>query len=119
MNTRLLRRIQKRILKEPENFYMPTWHCGTAHCIGGWAAVLSAPKNEPFDFSSYEFENAIKFLKLNSVKNDTDLLFCSRWPNKYSMPYNLALRYENRAKAAQIAAELIDYFIECKGNMRT
>ena len=52
MNIRLLRRIQKQILKEPRQFHMEglytnnlPWkipNCGTAACIFGWGIALKA-----------------------------------------------------------------------------
>lgn len=65
LNIRLLRRVQKQILKEPRQFLMSNWfvdegedaefpgndiakkipNCGTAACMAGWTISLSAKKN--------------------------------------------------------------------------
>jgi len=48
---RLLRRIQKHILKEPHRLAMRSWaapsqevRCGTVGCIAGWAVMLTTPR---------------------------------------------------------------------------
>jgi hypothetical protein len=38
----LLERIADIVLADPERLYMVGWHCGTSHCIAGWAQVLAA-----------------------------------------------------------------------------
>ncbi|MEB8381463.1 hypothetical protein NYW84_10485 [Acinetobacter junii] len=39
----LLDQIREKILENPEHFNMSSWHshCGTSHCIAGWAQVLT------------------------------------------------------------------------------
>jgi len=45
MNVELLRKVQEQILADPKSFDMGDFQrdteCGTAYCIGGWAAKLS------------------------------------------------------------------------------
>jgi hypothetical protein len=36
----LLRRILTQITECPESLDMSDWHCGTAHCLAGWAVTL-------------------------------------------------------------------------------
>lgn len=39
LNVDLFRRVQDRILADPEVFDMGVWHCGTTMCLGGMAIV--------------------------------------------------------------------------------
>lgn len=50
MNVELLRKIAAVIQEKPDEFDMKDFNaslhdCGTTHCIGGWAAVLSGVTN--------------------------------------------------------------------------
>ena len=119
MNVRLLRRIQKQILKEPRQFYMDTWfkeaawkgkknpNCGTAACIGGWAIALSLSitPREASGFTAPE-KRAMEALKLTS--RQADLLFQPNWwPRKF----------RRRASTnPQQAIARIEHFIRTKGN---
>lgn len=38
---RLLRRIQQHMLRYPKMYRQDQWHCGTAMCVAGLAAILS------------------------------------------------------------------------------
>jgi hypothetical protein len=33
--------IANEVMACPSNLRMDKWHCGTTHCIGGWACVIS------------------------------------------------------------------------------
>lgn len=39
----LIIKISNQVLEHPDTLYQKKWHksCGTAHCIAGWATVLS------------------------------------------------------------------------------
>ena len=37
----LLQKIAKKVTEEPSCLHMSSWHCGTAHCIAGWACELA------------------------------------------------------------------------------
>ena len=37
----LLQKIAKMITEDPSCLHMGSWHCGTAHCISGWACELA------------------------------------------------------------------------------
>ena len=37
----LLQKIAKKVTKDPSCLDMSSWHCGTAHCIAGWACELA------------------------------------------------------------------------------
>lgn len=36
----LLRQVVNKILECPGEWDQKTWHCGTKHCVGGWAQIL-------------------------------------------------------------------------------
>lgn len=40
MNIRNFERVLDIIKKDPDNWNQHTWHCGTKHCLAGWAQVL-------------------------------------------------------------------------------
>lgn len=65
MNRANLQLVRDRIADEPpENFSMRVWHCGTAHCIGGWAQLLGG-------YATVDFLtrcNAMEFLDLTRVQ---------------------------------------------------
>ncbi|WP_334069806.1 hypothetical protein [Acinetobacter colistiniresistens] len=44
----LLDQIREKILANPEHFNMSSWHshCGTSHCIAGWAQVLTTQETD-------------------------------------------------------------------------
>ena len=37
----LMKSIAETVLERPGSLRMDKWHCGTAHCVAGWACVLS------------------------------------------------------------------------------
>ena len=94
MNTKLLRRIQKQILKEPRQFDMIglfnttlPWkipNCGTAACIAGWALCLSKHVTpEIADRSGLAtLINAQRLLRLRQSEA-TRLFFLEGWPEKF------------------------------------
>lgn len=141
MNVRLLRRIQKQILKEPKQFEMHQWfvfqgvnvpNCGTTACIGGYAIALST-KQTPLeaarhistkqfgktkcdlsDRSKQKVETTARNL-LGLTEEQGDRLFLEPdWPYKY--------RYNSRGEAivtpkakARNAVRRIDLFISTNG----
>lgn len=106
MNIRLLRRIQEKILAEPENFNMRTWTCGTAHCIGGWACVLSGKVEE--DTSVIEMEDLLGM-------DDDSLFFTDTWDYPYGQDYEQARTLKDRA---QIASNYIDHLIDIESKKK-
>lgn len=139
MNLKLLRKVQKAILAEPEHFDMDSWFrgcgvgdtCGTAACISGHALVcayVAKRKNKSLALAVRHFS------KLEERGVDTDdyvdfetmgrdalnltpdqanrLFFTGEWPIKYMEAYEQAETAACRAKAA---SQRIDHFIETKG----
>lgn len=39
-----LEAVKAKIIENPGNLQMSDWHCGTAHCIGGWLEILYPKK---------------------------------------------------------------------------
>lgn len=116
MNTQLLRRIQEKIKAEPHNFVMSQWHCGTAHCIGGWAQVLAPSKMDlPNHFATWD---AGKILEL-SYPQELLLFYICNWPKQFYDDYAkwdfFPPSPESLAKQAEIACERIDHFILTEG----
>lgn len=136
-NISLLRKIQKAILKYPNQFNMGWWfqecdsqgdpagRCGTAACIAGWAVALSRQfngkklnvvKNKTWDAS----EKAAELLKIpveriwppgGSVFGSSKhpLFFTEQWPVRFRRQYKNAISAKEAAKAA---SDRIDYFIK-------
>lgn len=136
MNVRLLRRIQKHILEEPRRFKMSGWvsieskavpeafdldvdgaphwkfaKCGTAACIGGWAAILGTSKDAAEIALSDVGGLAEKLLDLTDVEAKR-LFHVIYWPEQFSSKYVRALSPASRVK---IAAARITHFIKTRG----
>lgn len=115
MNVRLLRRIEKRILKEPGQFNMGVWvrrwfpkskrrPCGTEACIAGWACLLSKSGN------SSDFQNtAIRLLGLSSEQSLRLFSFAS-WPPQFQTTAK-----EGTLTYARNAVRRIECFIKTRG----
>ena len=37
----LIKEIAETVLSRPGSLKMSTWHCGTSHCLAGWACVIN------------------------------------------------------------------------------
>jgi hypothetical protein len=106
----LLRQVQAKIKAEPENFDMTDWHCGTAHCIGGWFCALAGSEH-----SLWELNNHF------TTAEENRLCYVNYWPEQFSTAY-LALcsdawhpKPDKRKEAAEIAAQRIEHFILTEG----
>ncbi len=118
MNTKLLRKVQKQILKEPRQFHMQEWfsryvpweipNCGTAACIGGWAVCL-ATKSTPGDLTRLwrDTIDPDKVLDLSGEEGDR-LFLESQWPARFKGGKTPEIRAERAAKR-------IDHFIKTRG----
>jgi hypothetical protein len=122
VNIALLEDIKAHILAEPDAFRMDTWTCGTAHCIAGWALVLTGNKVVNPDSNPgvqhtkdgrYPSDVACEVLGLiRSNDEDGRLFFEYNWPGDLPDRYDAA---DTRSERAQIAAERIDLFIATNG----
>lgn len=115
MNIRLLRRIQKAILKYPDNFNMSVWgdlhdhgtskpSCGTCGCIAGWACFLSGI-NIDIISSRTVISKAQYLLKISREQNWI-LFLAEEFANKNGRLSNVSARK---------AVSFIDNFIASKG----
>lgn len=135
MNTKLLRKIQKQIIKYPKAFLMESFvepmefdkdhPCGTAACIAGWACILEKdklPQKQQFnlqnqisgkiseyDAGSFDFYRyGREFIEIS--KDQADKLFdVTSWPEQFWEPYYSG---NSDAKNAKIAVERIEHFIK-------
>lgn len=128
MNVRLLRRIQRIILKRPKQIRMRTWfssdpkvgHCGTTGCIAGWAVTLDEfGKPMPLlgleKFGSGPFYAPFRARKvLNLTKAQSDRLFFSeQWPDQFLE--KIIKHGEGTVGYAKTVAARISHFIKTKG----
>jgi hypothetical protein len=133
LNVRLLRRIQKHILKEPRRFFMDWYYehqdnaaewrekaeevyedlsktppkCKTAACIAGWACVLTR-KQKQAEKSCDWAGIAQRELGLD-IFSRSALFLDNEWPDPFSHQYRKAKTPKQRA---QIACARIDYLIK-------
>jgi hypothetical protein len=57
----LLRQVVNQIIKHPETWDQSNWHCGSSHCVGGWAQVMGGREPD----AARVFEDARKLLGLS------------------------------------------------------
>lgn len=119
MNVPLLLDIKAHILAEPDAFRMDVWSCGTAHCIGGWACMLSGvPMKERYSGSGHwqaigepTSSVAERLLGLDD-DSSINLFEVGCWPDEFSERYQAT---DDRVEHVKIAAERIDHFIATNG----
>ena len=68
----LLRAVVNKILECPEQWDQGDYHCGSTHCVGGWAQILGGRREN----GSTAWNDAIELLKISEV--DLDWLFYSK-----------------------------------------
>ena len=112
MNVRLLRKVQRAIVANPEE-YDQSSYCGTACCIAGWAVRLNDKISSlngrwPGEVSA----EAKSLLKLDTDQYERLCAFASGWPDKYAVAYYSA---ETKKKRARVAFLRINHFIKTKG----
>jgi len=123
MNVKLLRKIKKHILEEPNRLNMRTWGrhfdppyrpksfpvCGTTACIAGWAVVLKATTGTSVTNKLLlnAYIDGQKALELDSAQADR-LFYLQDWPSQFK--YGGSQR--NKAK---VTAARIEHFIKTKG----
>lgn len=127
MNTRLLRKVQREILKRPTQVEMDHWFyrgdgytrvgkieaCGTAGCIVGWALTLGNNYKRIADAfrMGWLLDDGRKILDLE-VEPAWILFFTDYWPQPFKRRYYDAKTAKTRAKAV---SDRIDLFIKTKG----
>lgn len=128
LNVRLLRRVQKAILKHPWQFEMSWWFdntlhlsrstlepkgCGTAACIAGWAVHLTSgnkklSQTRTLHGDAYDAEDLLGL----SCDQSCSLFNTGGWPSYFATAYRQATNPETRAK---VAARRIEHFISTGG----
>lgn len=106
MNILLLEQVKQQILKEPHRYNQAVFICNTAHCIGGWAAILSG-----WDFAEHGDIQAYaqKVLELTDKQAENLFLDC---PPQFNKIWISGFPAEAKAK---LACERIDHFIATEG----
>lgn len=122
MNIELFNQIKQRITAESELFDMNDWSqiihtgpgnvCNTAHCIGGWAAVI---KNSYRIFGSERWldigeANLCRLLDIPLKANDV-LFYHFGWDEPFKTDYLKAEINKDHKLKAKIACDYIDYFM--------
>lgn len=112
MNVKLLREIKQQILKEPklydQDHVTVRKECGTAHCIAGWAMMLSR------SISSFPGASLDITTEQYSRLAGRAMMGTCDWPKKYAEAYKKARTPQGRAR---VAAQRIDCFIKTKGRL--
>lgn len=122
MNVELLEKIITRIEAEPENLDMTMRHCGTAHCIGGWAETLAgkvipeplmtAADKERNEYQDHVQNNAREILGLTRTQAN-NLFHRHNWPLEFKNRY-----WDSGLEPSVKAAATIDrikHFIKTNG----
>lgn len=120
---KLLLKIKRHILAHPDTYRQDEWHCGTAACIAGHAALLSGLA----DSVAIDLDGAARPVRNGRILNEDweDLgyealgrrasnssLFSGSPVFSWPEPFNTDWKQANTRKArAQVAARRIDYFI--------
>jgi hypothetical protein len=124
LNVRLLRRVQKAILRHADQFQMSCWKsnslddedssaaggCGTAACIGGWAVFLHGKYKKVSQIPKQTSVAAHDAIGLSYNKyNESPLFFVDEWPQKFISQWDAARTAKQQAR---VAVRRIDYFIK-------
>ncbi len=134
LNVRLLRRIQKHILKEPRRFFMEgvmvkfknqkQWDeatmihsdlspimppCGTAACIAGWANILSGRGSKNLSVAAKTLGLSEEY-DFSGTTCPADRVFAvMEWPQPFQDQYEQAKTPRRRAR---IATNRIEHLIK-------
>jgi hypothetical protein len=125
---KLLRRIQKHILANPKTYRQDQWHCGTAMCIAGHAAMMSGLALRASKTSDWLGIRIYCPVTKDGVQRDMDAwsaiakralgadsrahnLFthADNWPRLFANNYELAADYSDKAA---VAVKRIDHWIK-------
>ena len=108
LNLENFEKVKAAIRAEPENLSMSHWHCGTAHCIAGWAQLLGTGTCN----SQTVEHDACNFLGIDSYRFAFVHLFAlSMWPLELYDEY-FSLRIVTVRDRAEVACKAIDWFID-------
>lgn len=138
MNTELLRKVQRAILREPKRYDQNDWHggkeeispdgsCGTVGCIAGWACAIEVGLPQYFkkyitDFTGYFIpDDACTYLDISGggyAYESSRLFHAESWPKIFSpwIRSNGSLKGRPWTKAL-LAVIRIEIFIRSKGKI--
>jgi len=115
---RLLRRIQKHVLKEPRRLVMRSWakpsrevRCGTVGCIAGWAVMLTTPgvrKSVKSGMNNFNWSFLGKRALRIGDKRAHALFHSEYWPSDY---YERLVETRSQEDYANVTVERIEHFI--------
>lgn len=119
MNIVLLRKIQAKILADPEQYAEwdhAYWDEATAG-IAGWAIILSIPGTTPAMMDDLIKDGwSVAMHLLGIFPDEAEALFnVKRWPEAYRVRY---WRAETADARAQAASDLIDEFANDRGALK-
>jgi hypothetical protein len=118
MNVELLRKVQEAILADPKSFDMSDFQrdteCGTAYCIGGWAAKLAGERvgaREGQEALDLTYEQANRLFYVTDIRwiEDHDTEEIDLWPKQFQGVNSPWL------PTPQQAVDRIDWFIDTEG----
>jgi hypothetical protein len=108
MNTELLIKTKHYIQANPEELAMQSWDCGSAACIGGHACRLAGKPITMLMMGRYTQLHHCRTVLGLTLEQARDLFFLDSWPTDLRYRYESA---EEEGRAAEVAAERIDRFI--------
>lgn len=124
LNVRLLRKVQKAILKHADQFAMSDWDtrilddakratpggCGTAACIGGWAILIHRGYKKASRLERLRNTQlwAHQVLGLDPY-DEAPLFFLEDWPLNFRTAWD---KSKTSKQQARIAVKRIDHFIK-------
>lgn len=77
MNIKLLRKIVAHIKANPEHWQQSAWHCGTSHCVAGFAELDAAG----YSLSTRVFNKKVDGLRWKSPYKKPKLTYGARFWN--------------------------------------
>lgn len=120
LNVKLLRRVQKYILKNPEEFRMEDWstksRCVTTHCIGGTMVMLDRRIDGP-TLHKLAAKESLYYVARDLLWSgfgitSSDIFYAYRWPKKIGDRYTELI---TPVLKAELASKAIDWFIKKYG----
>lgn len=115
MNVHNVKRVMKAIAEAPaQDFDMRKWHCGTAHCIGGWCEVIAHGEDFNNIVPTLEMAKATR-TRAKAFLGITDeqvlkLFFLDYWPMPFRFDY-----FESPHGEKAVALARLKHFIETDG----
>jgi len=118
MNVKLLRKVQKHILAEPQRWSFswaissPQAPCGTRACIGGWTVILGKKIDLSTGLQFTAENNAGVASELLGLTDEERNRLFFYWPEPF---LDRSFKYKTQEALAKNAANRIEHFIKTKG----